>query len=413
MIRRNVSKESSWDIEGASQDTGWPGDDERRNTASKAWPRILCAIAAGAILLQVAYVMPNRLFSEPVAPTHSAFTADVPLAGSEPRKDDGLQHAERMRKLKTEEEEERLRAHMSTKEAAGVRKIETMAGREQPICTDSKIECREWAQHGECSKNWHFMHLECQLSCSLLPGYASAFACRPPTSAEAAADTANAEEAAKQQSARDAIKAADDAAAKARARVEAAAAAKKSRAAAEATRAEADAKRKAAADAAKAEEDAAAKQKAAADAAKAEEEHAAAKRKAAADAAKAEEDAAHARGRKAAADAAKAEEDAAAAAAAKNNAADDATPAACVDTSDKCAEWKGMGECDSNPKFMLHTCRKSCGKCELPPACVDLNNRCNEWTRSGECDRNPEFMLKTCRKSCGKCERSPTSATAK
>ena len=257
MIRRNVSKESSFDIEGASQDTGWPGDDdERRNTASKAWPRILCAIAAGAILLQVAYVMPNRLSSEPVAPTHSAFTADVPLAESEPRKDDGLprkddglQHAERMRKLR---EEERLRAHMSTKEAAEVRKIETMVGREQAICTDSKIECREWAKHDECSKNWHFMHTECQLSCSLLPGYASAFTCRQPTSAEAA-DTAKAEEAAKQQSARDTIKAADDAAAtaKARARVEAAAAAKKSRAAAEATRAEADAKRKAAADAVK------------------------------------------------------------------------------------------------------------------------------------------------------------------
>ena len=396
MIRRNVSKESSFDIEGASQDTGWPGDDdERRNTASKAWPRILCAIAAGAILLQVAYVMPNRLSSEPVAPTHSAFTADVPLAESEPRKDDGLprkddglQHAERMRKLR---EEERLRAHMSTKEAAEVRKIETMVGREQAICTDSKIECREWAKHDECSKNWHFMHTECQLSCSLLPGYASAFTCRQPTSAEAA-DTAKAEEAAKQQSARDTIKAADDAAAtaKARARVEAAAAAKKSRAAAEATRAEADAKRKAAADAVKAEADA--KQKAAADAAvKAEAD---AKQKAAADAA------------------VKAEADAAAAAA-KNNAADDASPAACVDTSDKCAEWKGMGECDSNPKFMLHTCRKSCGKCELPKECVDLNSRCAEWTGSGECDRNPEFMLKTCRKSCGKCEPSPTSATAR
>ena len=41
VIRRNVSKEASFDIEGASQDTGWPGDDERRGTASKAWPRIL------------------------------------------------------------------------------------------------------------------------------------------------------------------------------------------------------------------------------------------------------------------------------------------------------------------------------------------------------------------------------------
>ena len=66
-----------------------------------------------------------------------------------------------------------------------------------------------------------------------------------------------------------------------------------------------------------------------------------------------------------------------------------------------------MGECDSNPKFMLSTCRKSCDKCEPAPACVDTSNRCAEWTGSGECDRNPDFMLKTCRKSCGKCEPSP------
>ena len=359
MIRRNVSKESHFDIEGASQDAGFPfDDDERRNTASKVWPRILCVIAAGAILLQVAYVMPDRLYSEPVAPTHSAFTADVRLAGGEPRKDDGLQQeAERMRQLKMKEEEVMRMHKMSMEEAMEVRKTKAAAVREQAICTDTKTECQVWAKQGECSRNWHFMHEGCQLSCSLLPGYAEAFDCRQPTSAEAAADAAKAEEveAAVQQATRDAIKAADDAAgAKARARAEAAAAAKKSRAAAEATRAEADAKRKAAADAIKAEEDAAA----------------------------------------------------------KNGAADDAIPAACVDTSHKCAEWTGMGECDSNPKFMLYTCRKSCGKCELPPACLDLNNRCTEWTGSGECDLNPEFMLKTCRKSCGKCESSPTSATA-
>jgi hypothetical protein len=376
MIRRNVSKESHFDIEGASQDAGFPfDDDERRNTASKVWPRILCVIAAGAILLQVAYVMPDRLYSEPVAPTHSAFTADVRLAGGEPRKDDGLQQeAERMRQLKMKEEEVMRMHKMSMEEAMEVRKTKAAAVREQAICTDTKTECQVWAKQGECSRNWHFMHEGCQLSCSLLPGYAEAFDCRQPTSAEAAADAAKAEEveAAVQQATRDAIKAADDAAgAKARARAEAAAAAKKSRAAAEATRAEADAKRQAAAEAIKAEEEAAAKRQAAADVIKAEEE-----------------------------------------AAAKKKAAADAAPAACVDTSTRCAEWKGMGECDSNPKYMLSTCRKSCGKCEPSPACVDLSAKCTEWTGSGECDRNPEFMLKTCRKSCGKCELSPTSATA-
>ena len=442
MIRRSVSKASSFDdIEGATDNTlSWPDDTScgRRNTASKTWPRILCVLAAGAILLQVAYLMPNRLSSEPEPATHSAFTADVPLAENEPRKDDSLDqespYAERMRKLKMKEEE-RMRAQKTTRaeEAAEVRKVEAMVGiaPNHAICIDSKTDCRSWAKEGECSKNWHFMHTECKLSCSLLPGYAAAFDCRPPPGAEPLVlagsslfkdkpDAAKVRDASQAQAkmeerrvAAEAIKASDaadaaaarekataDNAAKAEAN---AAAAKKSRAAADAVRAEADAKRKAAADAARAEADAAAKMKAAADAAKAEAD-AAAKMKAAADAAKAEEE--EAAKRKAAADAFKASE-ADLEAAAKTNAAAGADPAACADRNARCAEWKGMGECDSNPKFMLSTCRKSCDKCEPAPACVDTSNRCAEWTGSGECDRNPDFMLKTCRKSCGKCEPSP------
>ena len=355
VIRRNVSKEASFDIEGASQDTGWPGDDERRGTASKAWPRILCAIAAGAILLQVAYVMPNPLSSEPVVPTHSAFAADVPLAGSEYLDDDGEQqesaYAERMRK----KEEER------------VRKLEEKAGHKLPVCIDTKSECREWAKHGECARNWHFMHTGCQLSCSQLPGYADAFACRQPTSAEAA-DTAKAE----QQAARDAIKAAEEV---------------KKTAAAEAK------KRRAAADAARAEQEAAAKRQF--------EEEAAARRQAAADAARAEEEAAAKRR----AEEEQAQKQAAAAILSEEQkvAANDAAPAACADSSAKCADWAKSGECDSNPGFMHKTCAKSCGKCAPAAACVDSNPKCAEWKGSGECDRNPKFMLETCRKSCGKC----------
>ena len=355
VIRRNVSKEASFDIEGASQDTGWPGDDERRGTASKAWPRILCAIAAGAILLQVAYVMPNPLSSEPVVPTHSAFAADVPLAGSEYLDDDGEQqesaYAERMRK----KEEER------------VRKLEEKAGHKLPVCIDTKSECRDWAKHGECARNWHFMHTGCQLSCSQLPGYADAFACRQPTSAEAA-DTAKAE----QQAARDAIKAAEEV---------------KKTAAAEAK------KRRAAADAARAEQEAAAKRQF--------EEEAAARRQAAADAARTEEEAAAKRR----AEEEQAQKQAAAAILSEEQkvAANDAAPAACADSSAKCADWAKSGECDSNPGFMHKTCAKSCGKCAPAAACVDSNPKCAEWKGSGECDRNPKFMLETCRKSCGKC----------
>ena len=84
-------------------------------------------------------------------------------------------------------------------------------------------------------------------------------------------------------------------------------------------------------------------------------------------------------------------------------AANDAAPAACADSSAKCADWAKSGECDSNPGFMHKTCAKSCGKCAPAAACVDSNPKCAEWKGSGECDRNPKFMLETCRKSCGKC----------
>ena len=368
VIRRNVSKEASFDIEGASQDTGWPGDDERRGTASKAWPRILCAIAAGAILLQVAYVMPNPLSSEPAVPTHSAFAADVPLAGSESLDDDDSQeeaaYTEQILRMRKEEEER-------------VRKLEEKAGHKLPVCIDTKSECREWAKHDECARNWHFMHTGCQLSCSQLSGYADAFACRQPTSAEAA-ETAKAE----QQAARDAIKATDEVK-----KTAAAEAKKRGRAAADAAKAEQEAAAKR-----QFEEEAAARRQAAADAARAEEE-AAAKRRAE------EEQAATMRRLEQAATKRRAEEEAAA----KKIAANNAAPAACADSSAKCADWAKSGECDSNSGFMHKTCAKSCGKCEPAEACVDSDPKCAEWTGLGECDRNPKFMLHTCPKSCDKC----------
>ena len=37
----------------------------------------------------------------------------------------------------------------------------------------------------------------------------------------------------------------------------------------------------------------------------------------------------------------------------------------CRDENSGCPSWAGMGECKNNPGFMLGTCRKSCGKCEL------------------------------------------------
>ncbi|XP_078683360.1 prolyl 4-hydroxylase subunit alpha-3-like isoform X2 [Branchiostoma floridae x Branchiostoma belcheri] len=37
----------------------------------------------------------------------------------------------------------------------------------------------------------------------------------------------------------------------------------------------------------------------------------------------------------------------------------------CADESEFCPQWASMGECDINTKFMLYTCRLSCGVCEV------------------------------------------------
>ncbi|PSC71217.1 putative prolyl 4-hydroxylase 6 isoform B [Micractinium conductrix] len=40
----------------------------------------------------------------------------------------------------------------------------------------------------------------------------------------------------------------------------------------------------------------------------------------------------------------------------------------CVDDDEKCEEWAVMGECKTNPAFMLAKCRKSCDACEATAA---------------------------------------------
>lgn len=35
----------------------------------------------------------------------------------------------------------------------------------------------------------------------------------------------------------------------------------------------------------------------------------------------------------------------------------------CVDSNHDCAAWAAMGECQSNPDYMMYNCRASCGAC--------------------------------------------------
>lgn len=36
----------------------------------------------------------------------------------------------------------------------------------------------------------------------------------------------------------------------------------------------------------------------------------------------------------------------------------------CIDEHENCKGWAKVGECDSNPKYMLVSCRRSCNVCK-------------------------------------------------
>merc|ERR1712117_145012 len=44
-----------------------------------------------------------------------------------------------------------------------------------------------------------------------------------------------------------------------------------------------------------------------------------------------------------------------------------------------------------------------------PQPCTDDNQDCEYWASLGECESNPSYMLETCRKSCGVCSSGATS----
>lgn len=97
---------------------------------------------------------------------------------------------------------------------------------------------------------------------------------------------------------------------------------------------------------------------------------------------------------------------------------EDAPSPPCVDRSTDCAYWASIGECETNPGYMLTSCKSSCGGCgaaaraapkvavaaAVASACKDDHAMCSTWASIGECDDNPLFMKVRCRVSCRLCQ---------
>ena len=105
------------------------------------------------------------------APTLAEAIIDAPLAVSNLR-DEGTRSPLTPVVAAEEPQVEAMRARVAAGKGLMVGSKAAEAAAAVAICTDSKPDsCRYWAQYGECSKKWHFMHTECALGCSELPGY--------------------------------------------------------------------------------------------------------------------------------------------------------------------------------------------------------------------------------------------------
>jgi len=84
---------------------------------------------------------------------------------------------------------------------------------------------------------------------------------------------------------------------------------------------------------------------------------------------------------------------------------------ACEDSNDNCATWAAIGECDSNPGYMLENCPVTCRMCQSE-TCFDRRPDCAERCRGGaesnysstlQCYYKPE-LLEECTWTCGACK---------
>ena len=74
----------------------------------------------------------------------------------------------------------------------------------------------------------------------------------------------------------------------------------------------------------------------------------------------------------------------------------------CIDEHNMCAQWALIGECKSNPNFMLEKCKKSCRICQSHN-CYDKVFHCNTMQQDGGCyyDSN---MKDLCAWTCQACD---------
>ncbi|XP_059138879.1 zinc metalloproteinase nas-15-like isoform X2 [Physella acuta] len=79
------------------------------------------------------------------------------------------------------------------------------------------------------------------------------------------------------------------------------------------------------------------------------------------------------------------------------------TTVGCEDKDKGCAGWAKHGFCDSNPRYNLVYCKKSCNSCN---GCRDAEFLCSVWAKDGHCLKNPSYMLRHCQKSCTSCQAS-------
>ena len=81
----------------------------------------------------------------------------------------------------------------------------------------------------------------------------------------------------------------------------------------------------------------------------------------------------------------------------------------CKDKSSFCGEWAAVGECSSNPRYMLANCPLTCHLCQSA-ACHDKNTtQCEKEALQGRCNTDPELMYRECRWSCKWCAMTTSS----
>ncbi|CAG5130359.1 unnamed protein product, partial [Candidula unifasciata] len=85
---------------------------------------------------------------------------------------------------------------------------------------------------------------------------------------------------------------------------------------------------------------------------------------------------------------------------AKTTNPDTGTAKFCEDLQTGCAGWARHGFCDTNPRYNLLYCKKSCNNCN---GCRDAEFLCAVWAKDGHCEKNARYMLRHCQKSCKAC----------